>query len=389
MLKLNVLFGLYIVTAITLAYGPLTFVHYIIMALMTLLVASNYRLVRINASIACLLAFVVFTLISALLSDYIELSIFSWAYFTISLFPIILISSSVSSISSLRKIIFSSFIGMFLLMIFSIFHVGNTYRFEGVVGQSNLMGLACSTSIVYSLIYMFYFNPSKFKKTLIYLSLLLSTLFLFMTESRGAIISLVAFSFPLAIVYFSKSNMLNKVAIVVFSIFCMLTVFNFVPDSLIYRIQGLSNMFGLTNYSLPVEVRMSEDGTRLELIHLALSIFSDNPLLGVGLGVFRNYSDFVYTHSNFFDILYGSGLLGSISFHLIYIIFIYEARKIYKKGAITKMQYSICWGIVLFHLSTTFTIPYLSSKTQIGVIVFIMLFSKVYNNEICKENNKI
>lgn len=64
---------------------------------------------------------------------------------------------------------------------------------------------------------------------------------------------------------------------------------------------------------------------RWEIYQQSWELFLSHPFLGTGMGTYRAYGSFVYTHTTFFDLLVGGGVL---AFVLYYALYVYAWRKL-------------------------------------------------------------
>lgn len=121
----------------------------------------------------------------------------------------------------------------------------------------------------------------------------------------------------------NRKNFFKIILSILILLVAIMILYNFVMNNdFLYqvlgrRIQGFMNFF--TN-----EGRV--DGstrTRIGLMEDAWKVFLNNPIMGVGLGAFREATRFnVYAHNNFLELLASTGVIGFVSFYWIHFLLI-------------------------------------------------------------------
>jgi len=109
---------------------------------------------------------------------------------------------------------------------------------------------------------------------------------------------------------------------------------------------------------------------RVELIEIGLSLFVNKPIFGYGLDNFRPVSGGIYyPHNTYIDLLVSLGILGLISYYLIYFDMFYLC--VGKKNRMTRRQiYCIMFMILSLFLNDLFTVSINSSRTFF--VLFLM-----------------
>jgi len=83
------------------------------------------------------------------------------------------------------------------------------------------------------------------------------------------------------------------------------------PDSpLVARMTGLVESKGLGGGQM----------SRWHIYVHAWGLFCEHPILGTGMGTYRHYSEFVYTHTSFLELLTGAGLFAFVLYYAIIVV---------------------------------------------------------------------
>lgn len=197
---------------------------------------------------------------------------------------------------------------------------------------------------------------------------LLLLLVIFLTQSRGAIIGLV-FGTTIA---FGRAC-LKRPSLIVPALIIGLLFGHLLPEGLWERLSGLEN---LTNVSTIAEADAEGSAAeRLEIQQVALRIFLDNPIFGVGLGAYGE-SNALYaphlgrkdTHNTYLSLAAEVGLPGLILWCATFVsalLFGYRARKSASSNSLANQQVWIergMWGFLvagIFGSYGALTFPYL------------------------------
>ena len=200
---------------------------------------------------------------------------------------------------------------------------------------------------------------------------LLSAVALFLTLVSGARQSLVACIIVIFLryAYFNDAKSLKKV---------LLLFFSFVFLYIVYNLLLSSNIETVTN------TLESGDKERNYIWFLAIKLFSDNPLLGIGLGGFADYyPENPWPHNIILELLCECGLMGLICFLLITIIYIVKQRIKMKHLTHTGMFYFLALIPMMFRVMV-------SADLRLSIAIFCAIFATqglTYYN--AKRNEKL
>ncbi|MDP2654700.1 MAG: O-antigen ligase family protein [Candidatus Omnitrophota bacterium] len=166
------------------------------------------------------------------------------------------------------------------------------------------------------LITMFFFMKKKIHKVLTALLILLNIYCILFLYSRAAYAALAAGLFILA----SMKKRVLLIPLILVAVFWQVAL----PEKAVERIQGTTNEFG--------ELEESAE-RRVEIWKVGLEYFEENPVFGIGLGVFSrlgyNLGD---THNIYVKLLVEQGLTGLGIFFILVWCFILEGWRLYRKG---------------------------------------------------------
>ena len=170
-------------------------------------------------------------------------------------------------------------------------------------------------------------------KTRYVLSAICFTAFLILTGSRTGILVLIIFSILFYLMLTRNITkklviLLSAAAIVFVGVLCLLKI-PFLYENIGYRFEVLFK--GLTQ-SGDYEIGSSAYA-RNDMIKFGLSMFSDRPLVGYGLDSYAQLSPYgTYSHNNFIEILFSSGIIGFAFYYSGIVISIIQLFRLHLKG---------------------------------------------------------
>lgn len=132
--------------------------------------------------------------------------------------------------------------------------------------------------------------------------------------------------------------------------------------------------------------------TRWEIINSSLNVWSDHPILGVGLDNIRYYTETrQYSHNSYVEILGCTGIVGAALFFVIYwhmISFVFMNIKKFKALLINPSVFYMCLLILVF-LIVCFVQINIYNQTHMFITYFILSFISLYNNSDEKSTSVI
>lgn len=225
----------------------------------------------------------------------------------------------------------------------------------------NYLGISLSfTSIV--AIYLGF----KLKKKIYFLFLIPFIIVGLLTGSKKALLAILAGIFLL--VYFRTKNILKKGIILILVIvgiwFTYIAMMN-IPilyEVLGFRVEEAINLFSGTN---------TDKSTlhRLLMAKEAQDIFKENPIFGIGLENFRNYSVFgTYSHNNYMEVLVSTGLPGFVIYYSLPLYLLFHSIR-YKNY---NTDYSLIISTIIIILLLDFAnVSYRQIITQVMIALCV------------------
>ncbi|MCX0339646.1 O-antigen ligase family protein [Acinetobacter radioresistens] len=278
-------------------------------------------------------------------------------------------------------IILASLILNFRNLYLYIFISNDGPRFSGIAEQPNSLGLLSSTFCVTIIIYNYLFGQynSKYKNYVCYIALLFSIFFLFLSGSRGSLLSVLV---PSIYILINFKRILRIKYILLFSsvVFLFFIFYNKISNLIFFqRILLLPQALGF-NIGNPVEVsedlEAAGDDSRLNIAQIVLENFYNNPILGYGISSFKYFSNFVYTHNTFLEIMFSLGLVGLILYYFPLLFIFFKSFSFNKDNRISKS----IRGLFIFILLSGMAIPSFQSKTQvITLFLYLSLYGILLN----------
>lgn len=188
-------------------------------------------------------------------------------------------------------------------------------RIGATVGyHPNALGYACATCMSF-----WYYRLWSSRKPLNIIPILLLFLVILFTKSRLSIV--IALSGIMLFSFLSARGLLRKMFVALMVLFIILgTLWTLLTVPELYDLIGFrfAGMLGITG-SVDASTL-----TRENMIRIALELFAENPVLGVG---FSNYAEYyyydysgwaaTYAHSTYAELLADLGLLGTVAYYAV------------------------------------------------------------------------
>lgn len=307
-------------------------------------------------------------LAGSVLAEYQKLSLFSTFYLLKVQFILIVVAMRCRSFKRMRFYLFTVIVGTAFLIIPSLFsaaYINYDSRLEGATGASNSLGHITATSIVIWALFLI-FIKSWWKRLLFLAMCVISFRVLILTASRGGFIVVAGCIVLVSWLIWKRGKLIIKIALPVLLIVGFHFLILFGKDlPLIGRLAAIPLILGFNIESDLVGAYV--DVSRLEIIKIALHIFSRHPFIGAGYGTFGAYSPFDYTHTTPFELLFATGLVGTILYY--YVIFsafyiLHKAKKIAINIPHIWNNIEICQVLLIAQLFAGISIPTLASKIQ-------------------------
>lgn len=240
-----------------------------------------------------------------------------------------------------------------MLPIISLFFQGNLfnvqysdkYRLDSVGANPNTFGYA----MLLAIFSIAYFLRTR-KSLLVYVFYIALAIFfsigIVYTASRKTFATMIIFY--LLWIFFCLVKQTSKRPIILIIIVLLIaSVFQ------VYEFTMEETFLGerLTQYYSYQDMRSKSD--RFWMMDTAWDYFVKYPITGIGLGQFAALSGYgYYTHSDFFEIISTTGLIGAAIYFSVYIILISRLRRLWSKLKSEKEQYELkLFGIIILCLT--------------------------------------
>ena len=160
--------------------------------------------------------------------------------------------------------------------------------------------------------FIFFRKESTFLEKILYAVTFLYIALFIWRSYRGALISLVFAIFVGILVNFNKKNHAKK--ILFFALFTVLVTFIIIfKDNFVNLFEDILSRIGIKFAFLDKSVSLIEKGDithgRLEIYRIAIEKILEAPLTGHGYATFFYYTDIVYPHNFFLQIMFDCGVL--------------------------------------------------------------------------------
>ena len=385
---------LYIVAIIIFKQNYNTYTYYInglfVIGYFIYLFLKKSFVFKINKIIYSYLLFVIFSLCSSIYGIDFSISSFKSLQLFILFVNLLLIYNIVINLNAekafLNGILLGSFLNYLLVLgilnaPFEIIMPGGGNRMMGTLGNPNVLSLVMLISIFVSIIYL----SKKINKIFYYyqyVNIFLATYTIVLTASKkGAIFGfiLITLFFIMHLKNLKKIlNLLLLISAVIFIVFHYIGIEYFIPiiDTLTQRFDAFGTQMSYSDSS-------GSTGERKFLIDFGLSIFTDRPLYGHGIGSYYLLNPLgLYAHNNYIELLVGVGLIGMILFYAVYYFLYKQILKIDDKNL--KILSLLLLFVFLF---MDIAVVSYASKYLLYTIIFLSAY--LYNLENKKENNNV
>lgn len=248
------------------------------------------------------------------------MSVFMWAFSNIHN----------SFLFLLKAIMYGGFVVTIYTFIFVgisdiMFIVATGSRLESSFDNVNAIGLTCAISLILSVFFLLE------KKNWLIIFLDIPTIILLSAcGSRKAMLVTILGCFA---IYLFHNRSLNKVAFIfkiLFSFILLFVIVHLLSEMTIFagitgRMEGLIALItgsGEVDHSAQV---------RQDMVNLGISIFKDNPILGIGMGSAHVYTlkyigHDCYLHNNYAEILADGGIVGAVLYYRIHLNIVKKLR---------------------------------------------------------------
>ena len=257
--------------------------------------------------------------------------------------------------------------------------VESHYGFSGFSYQLDQTGL----QILYAegiLTFLYVFIRHRYREPVFRWSLIiLSVICVFMTGKR--MLALIAIVAPLFVFLFSQKSSGKRLLIIVF-----VSLFSFVGYSyLVSNVDSYSESIIIGRFARSItESKAGEDITsnRYILAEEAFNFFSENPIIGIGVGEFPNRSYLkTDTHNTYLQVLCEQGIIGIVFFIIPLFYCLTETVK-----SLRRVPESMCKKFLRYSLfiQLLYILYSYSGNTNINLTGFVMYFIAIAILNNCK-----
>jgi|26BtaG_2_1085354.scaffolds.fasta_scaffold03053_6 O-antigen ligase len=355
-------------------YSSLDILAYIAFFLLFSVILATGKFKSINRIEVIFSALILSTMFSLIGSIDLSLSLVPSIYFLFIIIFSLTLGKSAVCIVDFEKILFFSVLGFIVLNLRSLFGDFTNVRFSGVAGQPNALGLISGTGFVISVAYLYLFAQSRrLSKPMAVLAISTSLFLIISSGSRGAIISILV-----ALLYLFLKNVRNNFKAIVSISVLLTTILVVFYDKIIElplysRLLAVPSALGLNlgGNNIEAEFANATDDTRIDIASTAFGAFLSSPIFGNGINTFSYFSEFVYTHNSYLEILFSQGLFGIIlygSFILYSLMDRSKNEKVFFKKLVRSKKF-----VIIYFIFAGFSIPNFQNKSQIVVYSFILI----------------
>lgn len=207
-------------------------------------------------------------------------------------------------------------------------------RLGELFGDLNAIGLIITTGCTFSIFLLFFDKGNLFKKLFNCLILLLLAVFVALTGSRGAFLTLVISLLVFSFVFMWGKNKLFLILCAIIVVGIALFIF-FVPAFKDFRDRIIGSL--ITIISGDAYADTSTSG-RLNMMAEALEIWTTNPLFGYGAeAFFRLSNQAAWSHSTFSELLCSYGSIGTLFWAFPMVFYCFAKNKLSRQIGVSFM----------------------------------------------------
>jgi O-antigen ligase len=227
-------------------------------------------------------------------------------------------------------------------------------------------------------------SASKYEKLFLLISIIICSIALYFSSSKGAFLSILFMLSFMAIIEFIQSKSKVKLGLILIGLFVVLIVT--VKNN--PRIYSVKKMFTEILHPENVDPNASSDisnGQRIFVIKSSLQVISENVICGVGAGdvidelekkyIVNNYKVLAHkklnAHNQFLDFFIELGLIGGVLFLIINVMAIYHSIK---KRNFLQIYFVI--GFVIISCTESFL------NHQAGIVFYCLMFCLLFVSKL-------
>lgn len=288
------------------------------------------RKLKINSTIIWLILFMVFSLLSMLYSP--EKSVFSssFYYLIVNFILVLFLAQYVYTIQSIERIAWIYTISAFSLVFFlvitgNIFDTSTTGRLgQELLGNANIFATMLMTSSIYTIWLLTYQNSKKASKLVLLLCLIAEYLGMFLSGGRKYIVVPLIFLYILLLFKQDKNGRKHIIKYTLIILAIMVIIWNLIMNvPVFYEIIGSRMESFFAFLSGDISHADGSSKIRSQMIEMGMQKWLSSPIWGYGFDSFKYYNQaitghFYYSHNNFVELLYNTGIIGFILYYWYY-----------------------------------------------------------------------
>jgi len=272
---------------------------------------------------------------------------------------------------------------------FSMIVGGN--RIGAVAGNLNEVGLRSCYSAIFAIFFAFNNSKTKQQKLGYFIVAVVCSFFAVITASKKVLILLIMGIVFNVIFNPNKKNSINiknnanKSIKIIISIILLATLI-----ALLSRVSFFSGMINrfveFLDFIFKGEYN-SSDNKRLSYITKGIQVFLENPILGEGTGASYNHFG-TYSHCNFVEILMNNGIVGFLSFYLVYVALVHGSYKKYKYSFGNDKDYFSLFCVFLIMSILVLSIAMVYYNQIYYQVILAVIASNSFSVSISQQTNQ-
>lgn len=315
-----------------------TYILYTFLGYSVLYIFVKKKLI-INLTVKWLALVMLFSLLSMIYSP--EQRVFGGTYYylIVNFILVLLLSQYIITSQTIERIGWIYTISAFALVFFllatgNIFDTSATGRLgQELMGNANILATMLMSSTLYTVWLLVYQNNKKGNKLFLLLCLIVEYIGMFLSGGRKYIVVPIVFLYILLLFKQDKNGKKHIIKYTMIILVTVVIIWNLIMNvPVFYEIIG-SRMESFYAF-LGGDVSHADHSSKIrkQMITMGITEWVKSPVWGYGFDSFKYYNrsvtgNFYYSHNNFVEMLYNTGIIGFVLYYWYYAKLFFTAWK--------------------------------------------------------------
>lgn len=349
--------------------------------------------IKLNITIGWMALFMLLSLLSMIYSP--EKHVFSGTFYflIVNIILVMFLSQYTITIETFKKIgwVYSISSAILVVLLIATGNIIDTSA-EGRLGQellgnANIFATILMVAAIYGIWLLFYCRNTLLRKVLLAICLIADYFAMFLSGGRKYIIIPLVFLYILLLFKQDKrgrKHIIKHTVIIAAFITLVWYLIMKVPmfyNTIGYRMEGFISL-------LKGNTTMADGSARIRerMIEIGIEKWLGSPIYGYGFDSFKYYNQsvtgrFYYSHNNFIEMLYNTGVVGFVLYYWYYLYTMIKAWNEQKKEMLPIRAFAIALILSMFVYEWG-AINYTSTSMMV-LLCLVNIVLDDYNNKLC------